>query len=195
MKILSELPYDVHWHIFKYLSENDQLKLATLQNRNLNSAIKPNILEFYDKVYKYLPCGIWFSSTERKIYEITLKPGPVLHINYYPMFTRKQLSFSRGLKILKNFTLLKENEQLIFNKTTWFILDKSLRSRGHYTINNYPIRTNVSIFLHKGQVTVKLFNRNNIKKIDTFLFKNNKLVKKCRDDISRQCVYYFLKAF
>ena len=209
---LSNLPLDVLLHIVQFLSKTDQVKLAALQNQNINNALECDVLQFYDKVYKFIPCGIWFSPTQQKIYEITLKPGLVLHINYYPMFTKKQLCFNKkkGLQLLKNFHLVDKNKQLYFNKTSWRIMDKSLvkkingklgivrymyKNICYNTIDDYIMRTNVCIFLDDKKVIVKKFNRNNKEAMDTFIYKNNKLIYKIEKIYPKNVFIISLKHF
>lgn len=207
----ANLPFDVHLHIFQFLSDNEQIKLATLRNRKINWALRRRVLEFYDNVYKFLPCGIWFSPTEQKIYHIMFIDDLILNIDYYPMFTKKQLCFNKkkGLQQLKNFQLLKRNEKLYFNKKSWRITAKKLKKIGNKHIyknnlyntihdeNTYFRRINVRIALKDTNVIVKKYNRNNHKFLFEYVYQNNKLISKSSEDISeyRWSMYYFCDAF
>ena len=209
---LCTLPLEMIVHIFQYLAEKDKLAVVALQNKFLNNALDPNTVVFYNQVYKYFPCGQWYSPGEQKFYDVELLPGPAIHINYYPIYTKKQMYFNKiqKLHILKTCYRLKKNEEFYVHKSKskFLIKDKSLFTQ----LNEYNYKYKNEVYRHvksggflrtnacidtndKNQVVVKLYNRNLRYRMRTYIFENNKLVSKKVEAISSVWMDHFYNQF
>ena len=206
---LDTLPLEVISHILRFCSFQDKLTLAALQNDTLNEALGSEVVTFYTRVARFLPCGRWLEPNEKKCYDIRLVPElGGLHIDFYTNSTRKRMCFNQrtGMRLVRKCRpLLDGRHELYFNKHAYYLDDERRVVKETHLIDDtythewnnerywkvgggggddaasdrHGLIASACILIQFDNICVYRYNRVS-RSMDTLKFKNNKLVSKIK---------------